>query len=85
MNSIGAKDAYEIFWASAPAEIAQAQALRYEVFAQKLKAVLPSFTNGLDIDPYDEFCDHLLIRHMPSERVVGWDISILESTGRKTL
>jgi putative hemolysin len=71
MNISGVKDAYEIQWAKTPKEVVQAQALRYEVFAQELKATLPSFSNGLDIDPYDEFCDHLLIRHLPSEQVVG--------------
>ncbi len=52
------------------AEVAEAQRLRYKVFAEEMGANLPS-NNGLDIDHYDAFCQHLIVRDEHSGRVVG--------------
>lgn len=65
------KGAFEIIWASSSAEIRQAQALRYEVFQQDFDVDFSHAGNQLDIDAFDEFCDHLLIRHAESNRIVG--------------
>lgn len=43
------------------AEIEEAQRLRYKVFAEEMGAQL-SGTGGLDIDGFDQFCDHLIVR-----------------------
>lgn len=52
--------------------VREAQALRYRVFGEELGAKLKSGTNpGLDIDEFDAFCEHLLVRETRSERVVG--------------
>jgi putative hemolysin len=53
-----------------PAEVAEAQRLRYKVFAEEMGAELPN-NNGLDIDGFDEFCDHLLVRESGTHQVVG--------------
>jgi putative hemolysin len=53
-----------------PAEVAEAQRLRYKVFAEEMGAQL-SGTGGLDIDGFDAFCDHLLVRDSASNQVVG--------------
>lgn len=51
-------------------EIAEAQRLRYKVFAEEMGVKLDA-PNGLDIDGFDAFCDHLLVREEDTGRVVG--------------
>lgn len=53
-----------------PAEVAEAQRLRYKVFAEEMGAQL-SGTGGLDIDGFDAFCDHLLVRESATHQVIG--------------
>jgi putative hemolysin len=52
-------------------EIREAQRLRYQVFTEDLGARLSSAVPGHDIDQYDPFCDHLLVRELDSGEVVG--------------
>jgi putative hemolysin len=52
------------------AEIAEAQRLRYNVFAEEMGAQITS-TNGLDIDDFDEYCEHLLVRENATGQVIG--------------
>ena len=52
------------------AEIAEAQRLRYKVFAEEMGATL-SGNNGLDVDGFDAFCDHLLVRENGTHQVIG--------------
>lgn len=52
-----------------PFEVEQAQRLRYKVFAEEMGANIGK--NGLDIDGFDDYCDHLIIRDIDSQRVVG--------------
>ena len=65
------KPAFQIIWASTPGEIKEAQRLRYKVFAEEMGANLPMNAEGLDIDEFDAYCDHLLIRDQDSLKVVG--------------
>lgn len=51
-------------------EVAEAQRLRYKVFAEEMGAHIVS-SNGLDIDGYDGHCRHLIVREQDSGRVVG--------------
>ena len=53
------------------AEVTEAQRIRYKVFAEEMGAKLPSAGTGLDIDRFDEFCDHLLVRDHGNDKVVG--------------
>jgi len=53
------------------AEVTEAQRIRYKVFAEEMGAKLPSADLGLDIDRFDEFCDHLLVRDHSNDKVVG--------------
>lgn len=53
-----------------PDEVAEAQRLRYKVFAEEMGAEL-SGTSGLDIDGFDQFCDHLLVRESGTHQVIG--------------
>jgi len=52
------------------AEIEEAQRLRYKVFAEEMGAQL-SGTGGLDIDGFDQFCDHLIVRDSGTNQVIG--------------
>jgi putative hemolysin len=57
--------------AHSAAEVTEAQRIRYKVFAEEMGAKLPSAKLGLDIDRFDEFCDHLLVRDHANDKVVG--------------
>ena len=48
----------------------EAQRLRYRVFADEMGARL-SGPAGLDVDRFDAFCDHLLVRDLDTLKVVG--------------
>jgi putative hemolysin len=52
------------------AEVADAQRLRYKVFAEELGARLAG-NDDHDADRFDAFCDHLIVRDDDSLRVVG--------------
>lgn len=55
-----------------PAEVRLAQALRFNVFNLELREGLAeSAMTGLDADPFDEVCDHLIVEHLPTAQVVG--------------
>jgi putative hemolysin len=57
--------------AASTAEVREAQALRYRVFAQEMGARLESASHGLDIDAFDAACQHLLVRDGRTGQVVG--------------
>ena len=49
-----------------------AQSLRFQVFNLELHEGLEqSHASGLDQDPFDAVCDHLIVEHVPSANVVG--------------
>lgn len=48
-----------------------AQRLRYRVFASEPGFSVPSSADGLDSDRFDDFCDHLLVRHDDTGEFVG--------------
>jgi len=53
------------------AEVQEAQRIRFKVFAEEMGAKLPNAQIGLDIDRFDQHCDHLLVRDGESQKVVG--------------
>ncbi len=57
--------------ARSPADLEEAQRLRYAVFAQEMGARLGDAADGIDRDDFDLYCDHLLVRESGSGRVVG--------------
>lgn len=52
-------------------DIRAAQRLRYQVFAGEMHAQLHSGMAGLDQDPFDDYCRHLIVRDRRSEQVVA--------------
>jgi len=63
---------YLITEAHTAADIAEAQALRFEVFNLELaEGLVASFVTGRDEDAFDTVCNHLLVREANTGRVVG--------------
>ncbi|MEU8518682.1 GNAT family N-acyltransferase [Streptomyces sp. NPDC048577] len=52
-------------------DVRAAQRLRHEVFAGEMGARLDGPEPGLDIDAFDAYCDHLLVREKATGEVVG--------------
>ena len=52
-------------------EIEAVQRLRFDVFSHDLGVVFPHGQNGLDIDHYDRFCEHVIVRDQEDGRIVG--------------
>jgi putative hemolysin len=53
-------------------EIRTAQALRFEIFNLELNEGLEaSYITGRDVDPFDAVCDHLIVEHLPSQKIIG--------------
>ncbi len=59
-----------VSWARHGDEVREAQRLRYKVFAEELGARLSTPEPGLDIDLFDPYCDHLLVRDAEG-RLIG--------------
>lgn len=63
---------FEVKIATDAAEIEEAQRLRFQVFNVELnKGLQSSHARGLDVDEFDPFCDHLIVRDLKSGDVVG--------------
>lgn len=63
---------YAIRLAQSPADIQAAQSLRFQVFNLELNEGLAhSYVTGLDSDPFDAVCDHLIVEHTASQQIVG--------------
>jgi putative hemolysin len=64
-------DAIQVVWARNQDEVRQAQRLRYRVFADEMGARLQTRVPGHDVDIFDDFCEHLLVRDDRSGEVLG--------------
>ncbi len=61
----------EVAWAQHLDEVREAQRLRFEVFAGEMGARLNTPLAGHDIDLFDDYCEHLLVREQANGQVVG--------------
>ena len=64
----------DVAWARSESEVREAQALRYQVFATEMGARLSipkGAPAGHDIDMFDPFCEHLLVRAVEPEGQPG--------------
>lgn len=53
-------------------EVKAAQRLRYEVFNQEQKRGLKDAAlGGIDVDEFDEYCLHLLVKEKNSDKIIG--------------
>lgn len=63
---------YSLLLSTDPALIESAQRLRYDVFSSEPGLALTGQdADGLDVDRFDEHCDHLLVREDNSGQLVG--------------
>ncbi|MFE0884466.1 GNAT family N-acetyltransferase [Streptomyces rochei] len=62
---------YTVTLARDEEDVRAAQRLRHDVFAGEMGALLASPQPGYDIDPFDAYCDHLLVREETTGQVVG--------------
>ena len=77
---------FEVRIATGPREIEQAQRLRFEVFNLELnKGLRSSYDRGLDVDEFDPYCDHLIVRDVRSADVVGTYRLLRGSAARRNI
>jgi putative hemolysin len=60
-----------VSWAQHQDEVRQAQRLRFAVFAGEMGARLNTPIAGHDIDLFDDYCEHLLVRDDATQEVIG--------------
>ncbi|CRM67784.1 N-acyl amino acid synthase, PEP-CTERM/exosortase system-associated [Pseudomonas sp. 24 E 13] len=56
---------------STPEQLREVQALRYKVFNETFRAPALSNIQGLNIDEFDDYCDHLVVQDVTTACVVG--------------
>ena len=61
----------EVAWARHLDEVREAQRLRFDVFASEMGARLQTALPGHDVDLFDDYCEHLLVRDTQSRQVIG--------------
>ena len=61
----------DVGWARHLDEVREAQRLRYEVFAGEMGAILSNAVPGHDVDLFDDYCEHLLVRDGATRKVIG--------------
>jgi len=63
----------EVTWAKHLSEIREAQRLRFDVFATEMGARIksPMGLAGHDVDLFDDYCEHLIVRDKESQSVIG--------------
>jgi putative hemolysin len=57
--------------AASPADVRAAQRLRHKVFVDEMGARLDCAEPGIEADRFDPYCQHLLVRCLDSDDVVG--------------
>ncbi len=65
------KGSIEVAWARHLDEVREAQRLRHDIFAGEMGARLPKTVPGHDIDLFDDYCEHLLVRDAATRQVIG--------------
>lgn len=80
---VAADSSYCVDLASSAEDLREAQRLRHDVFLAEYGAVFSSREPGLDIDEFDAYCDHLIVRHVGSGNVVGTYRVLLPTQARR--
>lgn len=68
---------FTVFVAADPRDVERAQALRYDAFSTEMGAPLPNAVRSerlgrlIDVDRFDEYSTHLLVRHDQTDEIVG--------------
>jgi putative hemolysin len=63
---------FRVSLAQTPEHLTECQRLRYDVFNLELgEGLSTSVRDRLDIDPFDHFCDHLMVSDLETGKLVG--------------
>jgi putative hemolysin len=69
---LGGSPVYRARLATSAGDVRAAQALRFEVFNMELdEGLVQSYDTGLDVDPFDAVCDHLIVEDPLRGSVIG--------------
>ncbi len=60
-----------VSWATNSDEVRESQRLRFKVFSSEMGARLDTLSPGHDVDLFDDYCEHLLVRDTATNLVVG--------------
>lgn len=63
-------------------EVRESQRLRYRIFAEEMRAKLDTPEPGLDIDAYDAYCRHIIVRDHVTREVVASTRVLLDADAR---
>jgi putative hemolysin len=66
-----AKKSVEVTWARHQDEVREAQKLRFDVFGTEMGARLSTLIAGHDVDLFDDYCEHLLVKQPETGQVIG--------------
>jgi putative hemolysin len=66
-----AKKAIEVTWARHQDEVREAQKLRFDVFGTEMGARLSTLVPAHDVDLFDDYCEHLLVKQPETGQVIG--------------
>ena len=66
-----ARSGIAVSWATSSDEVRASQRLRFNVFSSEMGARLDTTSPGHDIDLFDDYCEHLLVRDLGTNEVVG--------------
>ena len=69
--AVRARGGFSVSWAKHLDEVRAAQRLRFAVFAGEMGARLQTTLAHHDIDLFDDYCEHLLVRDEDSGQVIG--------------
>jgi putative hemolysin len=58
-------------WAKNQDQVRSAQRLRYQVFTNDMGARFPKNCGEYDIDLFDDFCEHLIVKNQVTDEVIG--------------
>jgi putative hemolysin len=61
----------EVLWAKHLDEVRQAQRLRFNIFSSEMGAKIDTQVPEHDIDLFDDYCEHLLVRDTATQEVIG--------------
>lgn len=70
-NTPKKKPRYDVVLAQTTEQIREAQALRYQIFSEELGAKLNTPIPLHDVDHYDDFCNHILVRDVETQKIIG--------------
>ena len=66
-----ARPSLSVEWAKHQDEVREAQRLRYDVFVTEMGARLKETIPHHDIDLFDDYCEHLIVRDQTTGQVIG--------------